>query len=185
MDNEIPNVSRIEENDRTTCVVDDSCFNIPVGYNHLGMNNKYITITIFKLFTFWIWIESSLITGADTRRQFSIEEEDDLLQYAIQQSLIEVGSEKDEVSVKQIAKGLEISCPICDLVLNLSWKHFGKIYILILFLGGYMGSAQSSKTITSNYSKYSFRRRTTITKVKIVINVQDATGIQGLVYIII
>lgn len=40
-----------------------------------------------------------LTTGADVRRQFSIEEEDDLLQFAIQQSLIEAGSERDEVSI--------------------------------------------------------------------------------------
>lgn len=84
MDNEIPNVSRIEENERITCVVDDSCFNIPVGYNHLG---------------------------ADTRRQFSIEEEDDLLQYAIQQSLIEVGSEKDEVDIWEALKAQRPSRP--------------------------------------------------------------------------
>ena len=32
------------------------------------------------------------------RTQFSIEEEDDLLQFAIQQSLIDVGSERDEVN---------------------------------------------------------------------------------------
>jgi septin 4 len=37
------------------------------------------------------------VSGAEVRRQFSIEEEDELLQFAIQQSLIEAGSEKDEV----------------------------------------------------------------------------------------
>lgn len=37
-------------------------------------------------------------TGAEVRTQFSIEEEDDLLQFAIQQSLLEAGSERDEVS---------------------------------------------------------------------------------------
>lgn len=36
--------------------------------------------------------------GAEVRTQFSIEEEDDLLQFAIQQSLLEAGSERDEVS---------------------------------------------------------------------------------------
>lgn len=35
--------------------------------------------------------------GAEVRTQFSIEEEDDLLQFAIQQSLLEAGSERDEV----------------------------------------------------------------------------------------
>lgn len=32
--------------------------------------------------------------GAEVRTQFSIEEEDDLLQFAIQQSLLDAGSEK-------------------------------------------------------------------------------------------
>lgn len=35
--------------------------------------------------------------GADSRRQFNMEEEDDLLQFAIQQSLIDAGTEKEEV----------------------------------------------------------------------------------------
>jgi hypothetical protein len=42
------------------------------------------------------------VSGAEVRRQFSIEEEDELLQFAIQQSLIEAGSEKDEVLLKYI-----------------------------------------------------------------------------------
>lgn len=37
--------------------------------------------------------------GAEVRTQFSIEEEDDLLQFAIQQSLLEAGSERDEVHI--------------------------------------------------------------------------------------
>lgn len=40
------------------------------------------------------------VSGAEVRRQFSVEEEDELLQFAIQQSLIEAGSEKDEVLLK-------------------------------------------------------------------------------------
>lgn len=36
--------------------------------------------------------------GLDGRRQFSMEEEDDLLQFAIQQSLIDAGTETEEVS---------------------------------------------------------------------------------------
>jgi hypothetical protein len=39
------------------------------------------------------------VLGAEVRRQFSVEEEDELLQFAIQQSLIEAGSEKDEVLI--------------------------------------------------------------------------------------
>lgn len=37
------------------------------------------------------------LAGVDGRRQFSMEEEDDLLQFAIQQSLIDAGTEKEEV----------------------------------------------------------------------------------------
>jgi hypothetical protein len=44
------------------------------------------------------------ILGAEVRRQFSVEEEDELLQFAIQQSLIEAGSEKDEVLIKSTIK---------------------------------------------------------------------------------
>lgn len=39
--------------------------------------------------------------GADSRRQFSMEEEDDLLQFAIQQSLMEAGTEREEVNLEK------------------------------------------------------------------------------------
>lgn len=42
------------------------------------------------------------LAGAEVRTQFSMEEEDDLLQFAIQQSLLEVGSERDEVEIFKI-----------------------------------------------------------------------------------
>lgn len=51
--------------------------------------------------------------GAEVRTQFSIEEEDDLLQFAIQQSLLEAGSERDEVLfffVITILQLLRFSC---------------------------------------------------------------------------
>lgn len=70
MDQEVSNVSRLQEMNRMTCIVDDICFQAPPGYVKLG---------------------------AEVRTQFSVEEEDDLLQFAIQQSLIEAGSERDEV----------------------------------------------------------------------------------------
>ncbi|XP_051172828.1 ankyrin repeat domain-containing protein 13D isoform X2 [Leptopilina boulardi] len=72
MDQEISNVSRLQEMNRMTCIVDDICFQAPPGYVKLG---------------------------AEVRTQFSVEEEDDLLQFAIQQSLIEAGSERDEVDI--------------------------------------------------------------------------------------
>jgi hypothetical protein len=37
------------------------------------------------------------ITGAGTRRQLSLEEDDDMLQYAIQQSLMQAGADDDQV----------------------------------------------------------------------------------------
>lgn len=58
--------------DRLTCIIDDSCFDIPADYT-----NK----------------------GADHRRQMTFEDEDDLLQFAIQQSLIETGSESEQVDI--------------------------------------------------------------------------------------
>lgn len=70
MDQEVEHVRKIDQGSRTICVVDDVCFEAPPGYAKLG---------------------------ALDRTQFSIEEEDDLLQFAIQQSLLEAGSEKDEV----------------------------------------------------------------------------------------
>ncbi|XP_076232023.1 ankyrin repeat domain-containing protein 13D isoform X2 [Calliopsis andreniformis] len=72
MDQEVPHVGHLQETNRMTCLVDDTCFEAPMGYVKLG---------------------------AEVRTQFSIEEEDDLLQFAIQQSLLEAGSERDEVDI--------------------------------------------------------------------------------------
>jgi len=51
-----------------------------------------------------------IVLGAEVRRQFSVEEEDELLQFAIQQSLIEAGSEKDEVPIQSILECLDVTC---------------------------------------------------------------------------
>ncbi|XP_059608994.1 ankyrin repeat domain-containing protein 13D isoform X2 [Phlebotomus argentipes] len=67
----VPNVTHIEEGDRLTCVVDDRCFHIPPDYEKHG--GEYLR----------------------SRGQ----DEDDLLQYAIQQSLIDAGSENDQVDI--------------------------------------------------------------------------------------
>lgn len=58
--------------DRLTCIIDDCCFDIPADY---------------------------AIKGADHRRQMTFEDEDDLLQFAIQQSLLETGSESEQVDI--------------------------------------------------------------------------------------
>lgn len=68
----------MEEADRLTCILDDSCFEVPSEYTVYGMGR-----------------------AGSGRRQFSMDEDDDLLQYAIQQSLLDAGSEGDEVKFKE------------------------------------------------------------------------------------
>lgn len=63
--------------ERLSCIIDDCCFDIPPSYA-----NK----------------------GADHRRQLTFEDEDDLLQFAIQQSLMETGSETDQVDIWEALK---------------------------------------------------------------------------------
>lgn len=47
----------------------------------------------------------------ENRRQFNMEEEDDLLQFAIQQSLIDAGTEKEEVDIWEALKAQKPSRP--------------------------------------------------------------------------
>ncbi|XP_032687957.1 ankyrin repeat domain-containing protein 13D [Odontomachus brunneus] len=84
LDQEVPHVGHLQETNRITCLVDDICFEAPNGYVKLG---------------------------AEVRTQFSIEEEDDLLQFAIQQSLLEAGSERDEVDIWEALKAQKPSRP--------------------------------------------------------------------------
>lgn len=63
-------VTNVREDDRISCFIDDQVFEVP--------NYRRTT---------------------DYRRQMTLEDEDDLLQFAIQQSLIESGSENDEVDI--------------------------------------------------------------------------------------
>ncbi|XP_055372297.1 ankyrin repeat domain-containing protein 13D [Condylostylus longicornis] len=72
-------VQTIEENERLTCVIDDQCFEIPSHY----VNRDH-----------------------DLRRQFTLEDEDDLLQLAIEQSLNESSaSDIDKVDIWEALKG--------------------------------------------------------------------------------
>ncbi|XP_058831099.1 ankyrin repeat domain-containing protein 13B isoform X2 [Topomyia yanbarensis] len=73
IDTPVTNVSHIKEtDDRTTCIIDDCCFDVPSEYVRRG--NEF-------------------------RRQITFEDEDELMQFAIQQSLIQSGSENDEVDI--------------------------------------------------------------------------------------
>ena len=70
-------VSTLQEADRLACILDASCFEIPSDYTVYGMDG---------------------MGGAGySRRQFSMDEDDELLNYAIQQSLLDAGSEGDQV----------------------------------------------------------------------------------------
>ncbi|XP_059484225.1 ankyrin repeat domain-containing protein 13D isoform X2 [Neocloeon triangulifer] len=77
MDEEIPGVSRVGDEDNLSCVLNESCFEPPPGY---------------------------VPQGGDGRRQFSMEDEDELLQFAIQQSLLDSGTEGDEVDIWEALK---------------------------------------------------------------------------------
>ncbi|XP_055534838.1 ankyrin repeat domain-containing protein 13B isoform X2 [Wyeomyia smithii] len=73
IDTAVTNVSHLKESDdRTTCIIDDCCFDVPAEY---------------------------VRRGSEFRRQVTFEDEDELMQFAIQQSLIESGSENDEVDI--------------------------------------------------------------------------------------
>ncbi|KAK6638292.1 hypothetical protein RUM44_008721 [Polyplax serrata] len=84
LDEAVPGVQRINDNGKVNCIVSDSCFEPPPGYAMIGPEN---------------------------RRQYSLEEEDDLIQFAIQQSLLELGSEKDEVDIWEALRAQKPSRP--------------------------------------------------------------------------
>lgn len=72
-------VSLREDENRLSCLIDDCVFDVPADYRRTS--------------------------DGDHRRQMTLEDEDDLLQFAIQQSLIETGSENDEVDIWEALRG--------------------------------------------------------------------------------
>ncbi|KAH8400728.1 hypothetical protein KR009_000674 [Drosophila setifemur] len=83
MTSPVEHVSTLEEQDRVTCLVDDRCFDVPVHYTS---------------------------RGSDPRRQ--ILDEDDMLQYAIEQSLVETSGacgmearDDDKVDIWEVLRG--------------------------------------------------------------------------------
>jgi len=72
MEQEIPGVATSLSGGKTVCHLESSCFEPPPSYT---------------------------VLGADTRRQVNLEEDDDLLQYAIQQSLLQSGNGEDQVDI--------------------------------------------------------------------------------------
>lgn len=119
MDSPVPYVGKVQEEDRVTCILDEAIFQIPAGYTQIGNGKvqapfyfsfiylRSFVILLLHNFTIGTFVSRELqnnmksifAVGADVRRQYSMEEEDDLLQFAIQQSLIEAGTEREEVSL--------------------------------------------------------------------------------------
>lgn len=98
LDEPVPGISIIEEDQvergddqqkRLSCVVDDVCFEIPEDYSVYGIGGGR---------TGGGGGRANGNSGGARRTQFSMDEEDELLQYAIQQSLLDVGSEGDQVN---------------------------------------------------------------------------------------
>ncbi|KAG7161783.1 Ankyrin repeat domain-containing protein 13D-like [Homarus americanus] len=71
VDEHVDNVSTVSEEDRLTCVIDETVFEPPAHYTKIDQQHL----------------------------QLSLDEDDALLQYAIQQSLVEAGTEQDQVDI--------------------------------------------------------------------------------------
>lgn len=57
MDRDIPLVTRIEEEDRLSCVVDDTIFQTPPGYTQLGTGNvRCCCFILFYTYYFFLII---------------------------------------------------------------------------------------------------------------------------------
>lgn len=86
-DTAVQHVTTIKEEDRLSCVIDDVVFQVPPNYRQ----------------------------ASDHRRQFGPEDEDDLLQLAIQRSLIEAGTEEDEVDIWEALRAQRPVTPMPNL----------------------------------------------------------------------
>lgn len=74
LDEAIDKVATISEEDRLSCIIEESIFEAPSGYTTIGHSDQQ-------------------------HLQMSLDEDDALLQYAIQQSLVEAGTEQDQVDI--------------------------------------------------------------------------------------
>lgn len=81
LDNPVPQVTKLEENDRVTVSIEDSVFEIPSHYARSGPDY----------------------------RQINYDDDDELMQIAIQQSLLESGTETEEVNLWEALRSPSIS----------------------------------------------------------------------------
>nr|CAG4651864.1 EOG090X0784 [Triops cancriformis] len=84
LDEPVEGVTAVEDNAGLACIVSDSCFEAPPSY---------------------------VVYDSSNRQQFSMDEDDSLLQLAIQQSLLDAGSEGDEVDIWEALKAQKPSRP--------------------------------------------------------------------------
>uniref|UniRef100_T1IXD5 Ankyrin repeat domain-containing protein n=1 Tax=Strigamia maritima TaxID=126957 RepID=T1IXD5_STRMM len=121
MDESVSGVTCLEEDNRVSCVLDDICFEPPSGYMRLDCHTRVSPGPVtrypenlspgFKC-EMWTWCERSpCLTGSDLRRQFAVDEDDELLQFAIQQSLMDAGCEDDQVTIWEALKNQRPSRP--------------------------------------------------------------------------
>ncbi|KAJ8721830.1 hypothetical protein PYW08_004232 [Mythimna loreyi] len=75
----VPYIDVIPEGSRLACLVDDQCFSVGRGYRDAS--------------------------GTDERLSCAVDDEEGLLQYAIQQSLMETGTQDDQVDVWEALRG--------------------------------------------------------------------------------
>ncbi|XP_013164372.1 PREDICTED: ankyrin repeat domain-containing protein 13D [Papilio xuthus] len=81
----VPNIECIQEGERLSCIVDDACFEIGRGYRDAAVS--------------------------DDRMSSGTDDDEGLLQYAIQQSLMEAGTHDDQVDVWEALRGARPSSP--------------------------------------------------------------------------
>ncbi|XP_013143847.1 PREDICTED: ankyrin repeat domain-containing protein 13D [Papilio polytes] len=81
----VPNIECIQEGERLSCIVDDACFEIGRGYKDAA--------------------------ASDDRLSSGTDDDEGLLQYAIQQSLMEAGTHDDQVDVWEALRGARPASP--------------------------------------------------------------------------
>lgn len=101
----VTHVTNVEEDDRLTCIIDDECFAVPTNYENRVVDDLH-------------------------RQGLGFEGEDELLEYAIRQSLVDSGTENEEV------------CANIDLVMKKLQTY--------TILGRHLGSSEMS---ASDYAK--------------------------------
>lgn len=68
---EVPHVHRIQEEDRLTCVLDESIFQCPSGYSQIGNGNIYTIILFFTLILIINYLDIEIVTKINFIKYYS------------------------------------------------------------------------------------------------------------------